>query len=768
MIRLQTVGALRLEIAGDEAAGVLAQPKRLALLVYLALGRPRGAHRRDTLLAMFWPELDEARARHALSQSLHFLRRSLGADAIVSRTEDVAINPALLTVDVLQLEDAIARGALEEALTIYEGDFLVGFHVSDAPEFERWADGERVRLRGAAVDAAHRCAEQAIQGGQGREAVAWAARAIDLDPTNERAIRRLMRARDATGDRAGALRDYMEFAARMREELDAEPSPETQQIAAAIRARSEASNGSGDFVKLRRPEDTRVAADEPSVSAAAPTAPRRRSLRSLAGAAAALVASVVIVSAGISYTGEENPVASMVVLPFADMGAAGTDAYIGDGLTEDLTTILSKVPGLVVTARTSAFAYKGKHVDVREIGNALDVTTALEGSVRREGDSLRITAQLIDAQTGYHIWSESYDRPIGDILKVQDEIARSIVRSLQLSAGANLMSPLGRTANVAAYDAYLRGRYLLTNRTRARTLAAIEQFQRAASLDSMYPRAFAGLADAYTQLAEFFPPRDILPMAKAAAERAVRLDSTRVEPRLARADLFLIYDRDWQRAEQEFHAALRLDPRSALAHERYARFLAAARRFDEHLEFTRKALAIRRAEPRGPIERQVREHAVLAAAFFAAQRFDEALEHGLAASKLDPGSGAVNAVLGRTYIELGRYDKAIDALDQAWPAMQQLPALSRLGYAYGRAGNHDDARRILAGLQARADTSYVPKDQIALVQLGLGDRDAAIASLWQAFEERHWWLPWINQSPPFDVLRSDPRYLRLLEELDAP
>lgn len=774
MIRLQTLGALRLEAAGDEASGVLAQPKRVALLAYLALARPRGAHRRDTLLAMFWPELDEARGRHALSQSLHFLRRSLGADAIVGHGEDVTVNRALVTADVLQFEEAVANGSVEDALTVYEGDFLAGFHVSEAPEFERWADGERARLRGAAIDAAHRSAEHAIASGKARDAVGWTSRAVELDPTNERAIRRLMRAHDAAGDRARALRDYMEFVTRMREELDAEPSPETQQLAAAIRARSEASNGSGDFVKFRQPAHSQAARIAEAAAPAAPAAsrepmrPRQRSTRSVIAAAAVLVASAGIVSAAISATGESDPAASIVVLPFADMGATGTEAYLVDGLTEDLTTVLSKVPGLVVTARTSAFAYKGKHVDVREIGKALNVTSALEGSVRRDGDSLRITAQLIDARTGYHLWSESYHRPLADLLEVQGDIARAIVHSLRLSTDADLMSPVGRTANIDAYDAYLRGRYLLGNRTRARTLAAVEQFQRAVALDSGYARAFAGLSDAYTQLAEFFPPRDILPMAKAAAERAVRLDSTRVEPRLARADLFLIYDRDWARAEEEFRAALILDRRSALAHERYARFLAAARRFDEHIAYTRRALAIRRAEPRGVIEAEVREHTVLAAAYFAAQRFEEALEHGLAAARLDPSSGAVNAVLGRTYIELGRFDEAIAALDQAWPAVQQLPALSRLGYAYGRAGKQEDARRILAQLQARADTSYVPKDQIALVQLGLGDRAAAIASLWRAFDERHWWLPWINQSPPFDVLRDDPGYTRLLREIGAP
>jgi serine/threonine-protein kinase len=552
----------------------------------------------------------------------------------------------------------------------------------------------------------------------------------------------------------------MDFTARMRAELDAEPSPETQQLAATIRARSEASNSSGDFVRsARAPQAHSPTAPPPRVAAG--RLPRRSLI-----AAAALVASVAVVSAAISYTGHDDVVASVVVLPFADMGATGLDEYLGDGLSEDLTTILSKVPGLQVTARTSAFAYKGKHVDVREIGKALNVAAALEGSVRREGDSLRVTAQLIDAKSGYHIWSESYHRPLREVFTVQKEIARAITHHLGLSADERFTSLPG-TSNIAAYDAYLRGRHLLRVRTRARALAAIDAFQQSIALDTGFAAGYGGLADAYTTLAEYFPPKDILPMARSAAERAVRFDSTRVESRLAMADLRLIYDRDWDGAEREFKAALRLDSRSGLAHERYARFLGAARRFDEHLAYMRKALDLRRRQAGHPLEIAVREHTALAAAYFSARRYEDALEQAQAALQLEPGSWAALAVAGRTYIELGRYYEAIAALDQAWPRSQQLPALARLGYAYGRAGRQDDARRVLAELKARADTSYLPKDQIALVQLGLGDRDGAIASLWQAYEERHWWLPWINQSPPFDALRSDPRYQRLLRELGA-
>src|SRR5687768_4743651 len=183
MIRLRTLGSMRLESPdGEEAAAVLAQPKRFALLVYLTIAQPRGPRRRDTLLAMFWPELDQSRARHALSQSLHFLRQRLGADVIVAGAEDVAVDPEQIGCDVHDFDRAIADGQLERALDLYQGDFLSRFHLADAAEFEQWADGERTRLRVAAIGAAHRCAERAISGDRALEGVTWASRALALDP----------------------------------------------------------------------------------------------------------------------------------------------------------------------------------------------------------------------------------------------------------------------------------------------------------------------------------------------------------------------------------------------------------------------------------------------------------------------------------------------------------------------------------------------------------------------------------------------------------
>lgn len=434
MIRLQTLGSIRLRIDDDEEiSAVMAQPKRLALLVYLALARPRGPQRRDTLLAMFWPELDQSRARHALSQSLHFLRRTLGQEVVSTRgAEDVAVDVSALRCDALEFEQALEHGDATRALDLYAGEFLPGFHLGDSPDFDRWLDAERAQLRKRAVEAAHRGAEQAVVEGHARVAVRWAARAVMLDPLNERAVRRLMRANDAAGDRAAALAQFRAFTARLRADLDAEPSPETHELARTIRARSEATTLSSGELPVRS------SALQPSEQSSRPSAsvtPRPQRLTWRTAGLAVLAASVMVIGGALAIgrsSAGAAPVVSIAVLPFAEMGGPQSDEHLGDELTEDLTTILSNIPGLKVAARTSAFAFKAKGIDVREIGRTLNVGHVLEGSVRRDGESIRITAQLIDAATGYHLWSEAFDRPSRDLFAVQEEIVRRVARLLEL------------------------------------------------------------------------------------------------------------------------------------------------------------------------------------------------------------------------------------------------------------------------------------------------------------------------------------------------
>ncbi|HUF25941.1 MAG TPA: BTAD domain-containing putative transcriptional regulator [Gemmatimonadaceae bacterium] len=245
MVEIHTLGPL--EIAGDDGhtVSVNLQPKRLAMLAYLAVARPPGLHRRDTLLGLFWPELDQPRARHALSQSLHSIRKALGTEAVVTRgNESVGLDWARVRSDAHEFERALDRGAPEDALALYRGDLLDGVFVTEAPGFEHWVEDERARIRTRAAAAARELAERCGREGRVTHATRWAARAAELDPLDERALRRLMRARDRAGDRAGALRAYQTFAARLVEELETEPSPETRALVDEIRDRDSLGNTS--------------------------------------------------------------------------------------------------------------------------------------------------------------------------------------------------------------------------------------------------------------------------------------------------------------------------------------------------------------------------------------------------------------------------------------------------------------------------------------------------------------------------------------------
>jgi DNA-binding SARP family transcriptional activator len=240
MIRLRLLGAIDLRGAGGASMdAILTRPKRLALLTYLAVARPRGLHRRDALLPLFWYELSEARARASLSQALYVLRQGVGAEVIATRgSDEVGVDPAHLWSDVAEMEAALEAGDAERALALYGGDFLPGFAIADAPDFERWMDGERRRLRAAATDAAWTLAGRAEAAGEAATALRWARRAVELGPYDEAAVRRLLRLLDGAGDRAGAIDVYERYARTVYEELGTRPSTETQALIREIRGRT--------------------------------------------------------------------------------------------------------------------------------------------------------------------------------------------------------------------------------------------------------------------------------------------------------------------------------------------------------------------------------------------------------------------------------------------------------------------------------------------------------------------------------------------------
>ncbi len=297
---------------------------------------------------------------------------------------------------------------------------------------------------------------------------------------------------------------------------------------------------------------------------------------------------------GRLQAGATAPAASAAVLPFADLSPGKDQEYFSDGLTEELITSLSRIHGLRVAARTSSFQFKGRNADVREVGRKLDVGAVLEGSVRRSGNRLRVTAQLSSAKDGYQLWSDSYDRDLADVFAVQEEIARAIVSALRVRLGGGPDSSLAAqpTRNLEAYDLYLKGRFAWNQRTGAAALKeAVRYLEQAVAQDSSFARAWAALADAYILVVPYagLSPTETWPKAKAAAQRGLLLDSTSAEAYTSLAYGSMLYEWNWRAAEENFGRAIAANPNYATGHHWYADFLAGRGRLDESLEQMRRA-----------------------------------------------------------------------------------------------------------------------------------------------------------------------------------
>ena len=450
---------------------------------------------------------------------------------------------------------------------------------------------------------------------------------------------------------------------------------------------------------------------------------------------------------------------SIAVLPFLNMSADPENEYFSDGMTEEIVHALSAVGSLRVASRTSSFAFKGATQNIRTIGEKLQVRTVLEGSVRRADTKLRVTAQLINAADGFHLWSATYEREMKDVFAIQDEIARAIVTALKLKLkdepSLALVEP--RTANVEAYALYLKARYFWRRKSASGLKKGIEYFQQAIAVDPGYSLAYAGLADSYIALGYYgyVPPKDVFPPAKAAADAAIRIDDGLAEAHTARACVSLLYDWDWLGAERGFQRAIELKQGYPTAHFWYACYLWAVGRTEDSCE------EASRAQELAPLS--LVGHANLGWALYFGRKFDAAIAQCQKSLELDPRYLFTYTVLGQAYVAASRYDEAIGALQSAVSFSGGLSfTTATLGYAYARAGKRREAKKVLQTLKQRSGAEYVPPFCVALVYAGLGDRDQAFACLDRAYEERSHWLAYLKTWPLVDDLRADARFTALL------
>jgi serine/threonine protein kinase/TolB-like protein/Flp pilus assembly protein TadD len=451
---------------------------------------------------------------------------------------------------------------------------------------------------------------------------------------------------------------------------------------------------------------------------------------------------------------------TIAVLPFVDMSPGRDNEYFSDGVTEELINALGSVEGLRVASRTSAFAFKGKNADISEIGAKLKVATVLEGSVRKDGNRLRITAQLVNAKDGFRLWSQTYDREMRDVFAIQDELARAIVRALRVRLEGRDSARIAprQTTSLEAYTLYLKGRSFWSKRTGDGMRQAVAYFERAIRIDSAYAPAYAGLADSWNLLAAFGHVAPEMAQAKA---RAILLKALELDSTLAEAHTGLAWhrrtERDWSGAERAFRRAIELKPSYATARQWYAMHLAQMGRYEEALR------EIRRAHELDPLSAIISGGVTTVLTF--ARRYDEAMEQARATLELHPDFHWAYVDLGDVLEKQGRYPEAIAAYRRGAELAPGDPNVAAyLAHALAAAGQRTESRRLLDRLTERPNT---PPTLIARVHVALGEHDEAIAWLERAYESHDLWLHYLAVLH-FDTLAPDPRFKRLLKRIGLP
>jgi TolB-like protein/Tfp pilus assembly protein PilF len=458
-----------------------------------------------------------------------------------------------------------------------------------------------------------------------------------------------------------------------------------------------------------------------------------------------------------------RPLASAIaVLPFANLSDDPGNEYFCDGLSEELINGLTKVPELRVVAHSSSFSFKGRDTDVREIGRQLGVGSVLEGSVRKSGDRLRISAQLIDTAGGFHVWCEQYDRTLHDVFALQDDISRSVLAALKMELFKAARPPVIKpsTGSMEAYLLYLQGRSFWHRRFAGQLQKAMECFEKAIQKDPGFALAYAGLADSFATLGAwgFVPAHDAFPRAAALARQALELDPALAEAHASMAFVQMFYDWNWAATEQELARAIELNPGSALTHLWAAHFLSIVGRFDEAIAEVLHAQAL------DPFSSGL--NANVGWTFYLARQHERAIDELDKVLARFPGNPMALLYLGFALGAAGRPAEAVPCFRDAAATPGGMPwAAESMGWACALAGDAGEARRVLGESLARMKAAFVPSSAIANIHLGLGDDDALCDWLGRCVEERDALLPWLGVMPAFDRVRPDPRFQAVLKRI---
>lgn len=676
------------------------------------LARPRGFHRRDKVLPIFWPDHDQGAARNALSNLLHHVRRALGDGVVENRgAEEVGVRPGRLWTDAVAFEEALDRGDPRGALALYHGDLLEGFHLRGAaPEFCDWLDRERERLRVQAAEASWRLAGEAEREGDWAAARSWARKGAAFTPFSDEAHARLISLLDRCGDRTGALGAYEAFAGRLQEEWGVGPSDEVRALAEAVR-------------DPPRPAAPSGRSTEPTAAGPKPGANR-----------------------------------SIAVLPFETLGAERATAFT-EGVHGDLLTRLSAVSTLGVISRTSVRRYQRTAKTVPEIGRELNAAWVVEGEVQEEAGQVQVNVRLVNVRTDRHVWAEDYRRRLTpeNLFQIQEEITREIARALASRLPPEEEARVGwrPTGSLDAYRLYAQGRRHLDDRTEGGIRRALDYFRRAVAEDEQYALAWAGLGDAFSILHDYGYERAdrALPLAEDAIRRALALDPELAEAYACLGNLHTIRH-EGPSAVREFRRAIALRPGYAEAHNWLSWLSNLLGDRELALRSARRAVELSPLSPE-PVSN-------LAFSYLANGDLDRALSEARHDRELGSAWGTGKFYEGLTLYELGRFEEAEPVLrDLRAPWAGQGPRAT-WALTLVALGDRTRAHAVQEEFEAAGESFAV-----GLIHAALGNVDAAFAAF--GCEERwgHWPTLAVRHlyRELWGPLRGDVRYDRLVHEL---
>lgn len=681
-------------------SGPPAQRHRLALLALLVDSWPQPLPR-ERALALLWPEKDTPAARRLLNLAVHVLRSALGDGCIQTSGAALIWQPEGTSCDLLTLQEAMRAKDAAAVVDAWRGPLLEGFSLDESVEFGYWLDERRRTLESAYIQALRSVAEQQDRDGDVHGRVATCRRLIAIDPYAAPHALALMQALEAAGDRAGAIRFASDYAARLRADL--ELTPDTAVLLYADR--------------LRR--------------APASATPAQRDQASQ----------------------------TVAVLPFVERGEHPDD-YFAEGITEDVIAHLSRIHALTVISRVTAATFGERRHALADVGAALGVRSILDGSVRRQGDRVRIVASLIEAATGRQLWAGQYDRELRDIFAIQSDVAVQIANALHATLTRDERARVSRppTDDFMAYQLLLQGRQWHIRYTAEGFANAAERFERALARDPHFALAAANLAIVLTEATEngIMAASVALPRAASAVALALRADSELAEAHAANGYFTMMSDFDWPAAEAAFGRAIELGPGAADAFDYFGRLLYGLGRWDESIEMVERAQALDPLAHRND----------LASALLRAGRYAEARARAEQALELEPDYDRARATLGWSLFLGGERDAGVREMQRALAiAPNSTLWMAQLAQARAMMGAEAEARATLAQLEAQAAAGYVSPYHLAYVHTGLGQHEQAIALLEQAVQQRAGPAYAIKGSFLFAPLRGHPRFDALLASM---